>query len=112
MSGTADDLSEANINLGEGCYAVHGNLFEGIELPDGARILLTAEFGGGFEAPVMAEYDLGLGRVTLTTITMEFVGQVPVGPGATHLLTNVLGEALGGTGELDGGDPTGGRRRR
>lgn len=77
--GTADDLNNANIdNGGRFCYDNHGSL-AGI-LPENAEILMVEQ--GGSQRPVYATYTLGLGRVIVTTLTLEF------GPHTLQTLVN------------------------
>ncbi len=66
MLGTADDLTDDNIDLIDSCSDNHGSL-EGI-LPANATVLIEEELGG---RPVYATYALGEGRVIVTTITLE-----------------------------------------
>jgi len=93
--GTRDDLNDSNVGLFEGCYATHGNLMDGFDLPEHAQALIAADFGG-VAAPVLAEYGHGAGRVIVTTITLEFEGQYPAGGGPTRLLVNLFDYALTG----------------
>ncbi len=96
--GTRDDLNDSNVGLFEGCYATHGNLMDGFDLPEHAQALIAADFGG-VAAPVLAEYGHGAGRVIVTTITLEFEGHYPAGGGPTRLLVNLFDYALtGGSG--------------
>ena len=94
IAGTLDDLRAATVSLAEGCAVVHGNLVDGLQMPPHAKVLMTADFGR-FEAPVLAEYTHGAGRVILTTITLESAGQQPAGAGPTTILISLFGYALG-----------------
>lgn len=68
---TADDLTNANIDMGNPpCFDNHGAL-SGL-LPAGAEVLIVEQGGAGRD--VYATYTLGLGRVIVTTQTMEFGG--------------------------------------
>jgi hypothetical protein len=64
--GTADDLTNDNIDLTDSCSDNHGSL-EGI-LPGNATVLIEEEVDG---RPVYATYPLGEGRVIVTAITLE-----------------------------------------
>ncbi len=73
--GTADDLTDANIdtqpNTGT-CEDNHGSL-EGI-LPGNAEVYIEEQ--GGTNRPIYATYELGAGRVIVTTITLEWPAQI------------------------------------
>ncbi|MEF9953358.1 MAG: hypothetical protein RSA01_05175 [Clostridium sp.] len=86
-------LNNDNIDLSAGFWIAHGNLEEGITLPNNATILMTATFSG-VEKPILAEYCYGSGKVILDTITKEFVGQQPLGVEQSNILTNLFAYAL------------------
>jgi hypothetical protein len=106
IPGTGDDLNDSNIDMGfcgASASVAHGNLADGITLPDGATVLTTATFGG-VQKPILAEYPYGSGRVILDTLTKEFGGHQPsfskcnelgcFGPGASFFLRNLLHQVL------------------
>jgi len=97
---TADDLTPFDVGLHGGCYVAHGNLADGFTLPAGARVLMSANFGG-LQKPVLAEYTLGDGRVIVTTLTMEYLERTGDSSGASRFLTNLFSYALGG---MEGSD--------
>jgi hypothetical protein len=67
--GTADDLTNTNIDMAPGpCYDNHGSL-AGL-LPDNSQVLITEQLGD--HRPVYATYPLGSGRVIVTTLTLEY----------------------------------------
>ena len=69
--GTTDDATTATVQLIAGQYAHHGSL-DG-QLPDNATVLMTGLDG----KPIYAEYQLGMGRVVVGTITFEY-GEEPL----------------------------------
>lgn len=87
VAGTSDDLTDSNIDAC--CYVAHGNLEDGIKLPDNATTLVTANFGG-VQKPIVAEYDYLGGRVILDTTTKEFYGQQPRGYGVPYFMRNLF----------------------
>ncbi len=98
LAGAFDDLDDSNIDMASNCFVAHGNLEDGITLPDEATVLMTARFGG-VEKPILAEYCLGKGLVVLDTITKEFRshrGPSGTGFGPTFFMRNLFGYALGG----------------
>jgi hypothetical protein len=73
--GTADDLTDANIDTQpntNSCFDNHGSL-AGI-LPGNAEIYIQEE--GGTNRPIYATYELGAGRVIVTTITLEWPAEI------------------------------------
>lgn len=86
-------LDNDKIDLSSGYWIAHGNLEEGITLPDDATVLMTATFGG-VEKPILAEYCYGSGKIILDTITKEYFGQQPSGVGPSNILTNLFAYAL------------------
>jgi hypothetical protein len=90
--GTADDLNDANIDMPP-CAVAHGNLEQGITLPKGAKVLMTATFGGE-QRTILAEYGFNRGRVILDTITKEFEGHQPPGVGPSLFMRSLFAYAL------------------
>ena len=103
MPATEDDLTPFDIGLRGGCYSAHGNLNDGIALPEGARVLMTANFDGS-QQPVLAEYEVGEGTVLVTTLTMEYLEHSASGRGSSKFLTNLFDYALHGQDTGDAGD--------
>lgn len=83
MLGTADDLTDDNIDLTDSCSDNHGSL-EGI-LPATAEVMVEGE--GGANRPVYATYVHGKGRVIVTTITLECGATDQCQPTSGHLPT-------------------------
>ena len=83
IPGTGDDLNNSNIDMAFSYYVAHGNLVDGITLPPGATVLMTATFGG-VQKPILAEYcHNGVGRIIVDTITKEFnAHHGPLGTGS------------------------------
>ncbi len=77
VTGTADDLTEDNVDMLSSCSVNHGAL-EGI-LPGNAEILLREEKsptdGAMPGRAIYATYTYGQGRVVIGTLTFEFSGQ-------------------------------------
>ena len=88
---TGDDLDNANIDAC--CYVAHGNLADGVVLPPGATVLMTADFDGAAK-PILAEFCLGYGRVIVDTVTKEFAGHDPEGQGASRFMLSLLSYAM------------------
>ncbi len=101
--GTADDHAivnasvswdNDNIDMQQSCWHSHGNLAQGITLPNESTTLMTASYQG-IEQPILAEYCYnGTGRVILDTLTKEFSGHTPAGSGASNFLLNLFTYAL------------------
>ncbi|MEX2154844.1 MAG: hypothetical protein WD825_15990 [Gemmatimonadaceae bacterium] len=112
--GTADDLTNTNIdNGGRFCSDNHGSL-AGV-LPAGAEVLINEE--GGSQRPVYATYELGAGRVIVTTLTLEFpahttqtlinhfywaINGTTAGPALRALMANIVGDDAPVTVNTDG----------
>ena len=83
------------------CSIAHGNLVDGISLPRSTTYLMTSAFRERGARPILGEYCVGRGRVLATTLTLEFSGQRPAGPGPSNNLRNLFAYAL--TGPCHGG---------
>jgi len=84
--GTADDLTDSNIDLAGPCFDNHGSL-DGV-LPANAEVLIGEQHGA--QRDVYATYTLGLGRVIVTTQTIDWP------PNPTQNLINHLYWAING----------------
>jgi hypothetical protein len=82
-----------NIDMQDSCWHNHGNLAQGMTLPDGATTLMTASYSE-VQQPILAEYCYNGGRVILDTLTKEFTGQAPSGNGPSNFLLNLFSYAL------------------
>ena len=91
VAATADDLDQSNIDAC--CFVAHGNLQDGVALPPGATVLMTASFDG-VAKPIVAEYCLGYGRVIVDTVTKEFEAHQPAGSGPSLFMMSLFGYAL------------------
>ncbi|MBU3161487.1 hypothetical protein KPL37_17410 [Clostridium frigoris] len=86
-------LNNNNIDMQCGCSVCHGNLEQGITLPQDSTVLMTATFDN-IQRAVLAEYRIGCGHVILDTLTKEFVCQQPEGTGPSNILVNLFAYAL------------------
>lgn len=93
VAGTADDWNDSNIDLTIGCSVAHGNLEQGVALPAGATLLMTAIFAGTPRS-ILAEYELGGGLIILDTLTKESIGQNPFGRGPSVFMRNLFAYAM------------------
>jgi hypothetical protein len=91
IAGTSDDLNQSNIDAC--CYVAHGNLEDGIALPSGAAVLMTASFEG-VAKPIVAEYCLGYGRVIVDTVTKEYEAHRPGGSGPSFFMMSLFAYAM------------------
>lgn len=90
VNGPTITLTNDNISMDPNTrYSAHGNLVDGIGIPNRSEILMTAIFNG-VHKPVLACYYLGKGFVIVDTITKEFFGQAPVGNGPSNIITNLI----------------------
>jgi hypothetical protein len=99
-------LTDADVSHVPGyCSVAHGNLEQGITLPDDALPLITAIFGGT-QRIIMAEYCYeGVGRVILDTMTKEFAGFPPEGEGPSTFMQNLFAYGLSEAADCDGEPP-------
>jgi len=91
IAGTSDDLDQSNIDAC--CHVAHGNLEDGIALPPGAVVLMTALFDGGSK-PIVAEYCIGYGRVIVDTVTKEYESHRPGGTGPSLFMLSLFAYAM------------------
>lgn len=87
MAGTADDLTDTNIDLSGTCSDNHGNL-DGL-LPANALVLLRAGTSG---VATYATYRYGKGRVIVTSLTVEFAPTQRVELFASHVAWPLFGD--------------------